>query len=90
MRYHRKPLEVEAFRFNGHSLRELPAWIPRERAAALKVNDQPAIEILTTEGLTMVDRGEWIIHAPDIGLAVLDDAEFRRLFEPAPEPAIAG
>ena len=86
MRYHRKPLEVEAFRFDGHHLRELPAWAA-VTAAALRVNGQPALEILTTEGLTMVGRGEWIIYAPDIGLAVLDDAEFTRLFERAEEPA---
>jgi hypothetical protein len=64
-RYRKRPVEVEAMRFDGTNATDIIDWVnahvPEDDDPAMWEDDGPSIQIMTLEGTMRADAGDWII-----------------------------
>ncbi len=61
-RYRKKPVVIEAMRFDGHNHNEIKRWMPRELGSSVFVDRGSRLCIPTLEGLLTASAGDYVIR----------------------------
>ena len=82
MLFRKKPVEVEAFCWNGETLHERPKWL--QGADVLYDGHQGVLLIDTLEGTMTAQLGDWIIRGVKNELYPCKPDIFAATYEPVP------
>lgn len=74
MKYRKKPIEVEAFRF-GYDC--LPQWCNRKFNSAVNCN---VIELTASESRHIIEHGEWVVKI-DNKIKIINHDDFIATYE---------
>ena len=93
MKYIKRPIMVEAVKFNGSSSHrnQINAWIKGEADAppegGIHTRDVVSFEMVTDSGALEVRAGTWIIKGVKGEFYPCSDDVFERTYDPAESPA---
>lgn len=79
--YRKKPVVIDAFRYDGHNEMELMAWIGPEYRYAHTHPD--GFKIYTLEGDMIASPGDWVIRGMKGELYPCNPDIFEATYEPA-------
>jgi len=90
MKYHTKPVVIEALQFNGKNTQECSRLLGPKHAFVDAARNR--LVLLTPRGVLRVDQGHWVVKTSEDSVSTHTNEEFERLYEPLapkaePKPA---
>lgn len=81
MTYRKKPVDVEAFRWEGQDRSQSPPWMCIALDEGQVSINGLALIVYTAQGPNRVNRGDWVIRAADGRMWGTDDVYFHDNYE---------
>ena len=91
-RYRKKPVEIDAWQWNGQPVEEWPGWLAPTLAVDAIFYDplSKVLSIKTLEGEMTASPGDWIIQGVKGELYPCKPDIFQQTYDPAPPAAEDG
>lgn len=78
-KFRKRPIEVEAFQWNGQPPHHWPEWARHNLSIRYEVSN---LQVDTNHGATRANKGDWVIYTAAGEVYPCTAAEFTKNYEP--------